>query len=113
MTRWIYFLCAVVVCIVVTSAMEAQCSMCVRPPGEPWQCGHTFYDAANGCVSSATDCKTLGSCEGTFDCEVSCPVEQWVCGRPLGEEWRLESYTVELPVARPLPVAGKTANDKA
>ncbi len=111
-THWLHFLGAVAVCMVVTSAMEAQCAVCIQPPGERRQCGNTFYDGANGCVVSATGCTELGSCEGQFNCEVTCPVEKWACGRPLGEEWRLESYTVELPVARPVPVAGKTANGK-
>lgn len=98
--HWLYILGAVAVCIVVTSAMEAQCAKCVKPPGERKQCANTFYDGANGCVVSATDCSELGSCEGEFNCEVSCPVEQWACGRPLGEEWRLEAYIIERPAAR-------------
>lgn len=113
MRSWIYLFGAVVVCLGMASAMEAQCSICVHPPGERAQCGNTFYDAANGCVVSATGCTELGSCEGQFNCEVTCPVEQWACGQPLGEEWRLESYTVELPAAQPVPVSGKTANGEA
>ena len=122
MTRWksgwIYLLGAVIVCVVVTSAVEAQCAKCIQPPGEPWQCGNTFYNAANGCEVGPGWCRTLGSCEGQLGdaCEVDprkCTFDQWTCGRPLGEEWRLESYTVKHRFAGPASAGAKTGKDKA
>lgn len=103
----------------VTSAVEAQCARCIQPPGEQVQCGNTFYNGANGCViSSPTRCDLLGSCEGQLGDECPngngvCPVDRWACGRPLREEWRLETYTIERPAARPASVARKTTKEKA
>ena len=116
--RWMSFLGVVVVCIVVTSALEAQCARCIQPPGEQVQCGNTYYNGANGCVVSSTSCELLGSCEGQLGDECAsgagtCPIEKWACGRPLGEEWRLETYAVDRSTVRPASVAGKSAKAKA
>ena len=119
MTRWksgwLYLLGAVIVCMVVTSEVDAQCAKCTRPPGATnEECHHTFYNGANTCVTDPTGlCSHLGTCQGQLGdpCEVDpyrCTFDQWGCGRPLGEEWRLESYTVEHSKARPA-----SAKDKA
>lgn len=118
-THWLYVLGLVVVCIVVTSPLEAQCAKCYWPP--PYTnatCGNTFYNGANACVVSGPNCSYLGSCVGDLGpCEDPgqqvCVVDRWACGTPLQDEWRLESYTIERPAARPAPVAGKTGKDKA
>src|SRR5687768_2190246 len=114
----LHFLGAVIVSIVVTSQTEAQCARCCQPPsaGGAYDCCHTFYNAANACVHGQGTCRTLGSCQGDLGpCEapgqVACTVERWACGTPLKDEWRLERYTIELPAARPVPIAVITAKD--
>lgn len=115
--RWLDFLGVVVVCLIVTSAVEAQCAKCIWPPGEPVQCGNTYYNGANGCViSSPTSCALLGSCEGQLgeECPTgagTCVVDRWACGRPLGEEWRLETYSIERPTVQPAAGARKSSKD--
>ena len=112
---WLYFLSAVVVCVGLTSAVEAQCAKCLMPPGQTTpSCGNTYYNGANACVISPTECSYLGSCEGLLgdECPAGpglCPVDRWACGRPLGEEWRLDAWTVDVP-APPVQTVG---TDKA
>ena len=115
---WLYFLGALVVCIVATTPLEAQCAKCCLTPSGP-DCCHTFYNAANTCLwSGSNTCSHLGNCQGELGAcggpgEEVCPIERWACGRPLHEEWRLVGYTIERPIARPALLAGKTRKGKA
>lgn len=114
--QWLYLLGAVVVFILMAPSMEAQCARCCQPPGEGWSCCHTFYNAGNGCEHNlgAGICEELGECQGDLgECEGTCVQEKWACGRPLGDEWRLERYTVEFPGTRPMALAEKERKGKA
>ena len=88
--------------IVASDPMMAQCMECkVPPPYTAFQCGNTFYNAAEGCLisASATVCQHVGTCAGDVGdpCFLRCPIEKWACNaKPLSEDWRLVRVAVQV-----------------
>lgn len=88
--------------IVVSDPLMAQCMECKAPPPyTAYQCGNTFYNAAEGCLISAsgTACQHVGTCTGDAGdpCFLRCPIEKWACNsKPLSEDWRLVRVAVQV-----------------
>lgn len=82
--------------------LMAQCMECKAPPPyTAFQCGNTFYNAADGCAISADRryCAHIGTCAGQAGdpCTLRCPLEKWACGgKPLAEDWKLVRVTVQI-----------------
>jgi len=98
----------VVVALSLVAAPEplmAQCMECKAPPPHTaFQCGNTFFNAADGCLISVDRnyCMTIGQCVGDAGdpCTLRCPLEKWACGgKPLSEDWRLVRVAVRVAPA--------------
>ncbi len=81
----------------------AHCRTCYWPP--PFtapSCGDTDYDAGTGCIISNTynACDSVGECDGPLgECTRDCEENQWACGKPLLDTWRVASLD-QGPVAK-------------
>ena len=111
----LYLVGVLLIAIVIASPMQASCSKCSWPP--PYTnatCTNTYYNGSDGCLTSGPNCVPIGSCSGPLgdDCDPNsgCVLDQWACGAPLAQEWRLESFTVEV---FQIAAAEKTPRGKA
>lgn len=100
--------------IAASDPVMAQCMECkVPPPYTAFFCGNTYYNAAEGCLisASATVCQHIGSCAGDAGdpCTLRCPLEKWACHtKPLSEDWRLVRVAVQVA---PLESTGSSEAD--
>lgn len=91
---------ALVLCVAVTSSIEAQCKHCSFPPPYTYAiCADTYYNGAVGCIIGTGGCAHVGSCEGILGPQCPpgnvCVEDPWTCNEPLKNEWRLKSVTVQ------------------